>query len=69
MQRSHWTLCTVVEEMWEDEIDIIDDDSLHDSSVASSTSDTDTASTGIKVEGKGEVVLRQNQLMDRRLQQ
>jgi hypothetical protein len=51
-----------VEEMEEDEIDIIDDDFLTDSSVANSTSDTDITATGVEVEGEGEgeVVLLQN---------
>ncbi len=48
--------------MEEDEIDIIDDDFLTDSSVANSTSDTDITATGVEVEGEGEgeVVLLQN---------
>ena len=47
--------------MEDDEIDIIDDDSLADSSVAGSASDADTsATTGVKVEeGEGEAVLLQ----------
>ena len=49
-----------MEEMEDDEIDIIDDDSLADSSVAGSASDADTsATTGVKVEGEGEAVLLQ----------
>lgn len=54
MQRSHWTLCAIVEDkLEEDEIDIIVDDSLICSSVNSSTSDADTSATGVDEQGRG----------------